>query len=116
MRASEAARNTAALIEGTVDKVKEGSDLVTKTAEAFSQVAGSTGKIRELVAEIAAASGEQAQGVDQINKARDGNEPRHPTDCSQRRGERQRRGRARRPVPRDEGGGRRTGGPDRRGS
>ena len=62
MRASEAARNTAALIEGTVDKVKEGSDLVTKTAEAFSQVAGSTGKIRELVAEIAAASGEQAQG------------------------------------------------------
>jgi methyl-accepting chemotaxis protein len=69
MRAAEAAKNTATLIEGTVDKVKEGSDLVNKTAAAFSQVAGSTGKVRELVAEIAAASGEQAQGVDQINKA-----------------------------------------------
>lgn len=69
MRAAEAAKNTATLIEGTVDKVKDGSDLVTRTAEAFSQVAGSTGKVKELVAEIAAASSEQAQGVDQINKA-----------------------------------------------
>jgi methyl-accepting chemotaxis protein len=69
MRAAEAAKNTASLIESTVDKVKEGSDLVSKTAEAFSQVAGSSGKVKELVAEIAAASGEQAQGVDQINKA-----------------------------------------------
>lgn len=69
MRAAEAAKNTASLIESTVTKVKDGSDLVTKTAEAFSQVAGSSGKVKELVAEIAAASGEQAQGVDQINKA-----------------------------------------------
>jgi methyl-accepting chemotaxis protein len=69
MRAAEAAKNTASLIEGTVDKVKDGSDLVLKTASAFSQVAGSTGKVKELVAEIAAASSEQAQGVDQINKA-----------------------------------------------
>ncbi len=69
MRAAEAAKNTANLIEGTVGKVKEGSELVDKTAEAFSQVTGSTGKVKELVAEISAASGEQAQGVDQINKA-----------------------------------------------
>jgi methyl-accepting chemotaxis protein len=69
MRAAEAAKNTATMIEGTVDKVKEGSSLVVKTAEAFSQVTGSTGKVKELVAEIAAASGEQAQGVDQINRA-----------------------------------------------
>ena len=32
-------------------------------------MAGSTGKVKGLVAEIAAASGEQAQGVEQINKA-----------------------------------------------
>ena len=69
MRAAEAAKNTASLIEGTVDKVRDGSDLVTKTAEAFSHVTGSTGKVKELVAEIAAASSEQAQGVEQINKA-----------------------------------------------
>ncbi|MGQ9687507.1 MAG: methyl-accepting chemotaxis protein [Desulfobaccales bacterium] len=58
MRAAEAAKNTATLIEGTVSKVKEGSDLMGKTAEVFSQVAGSTGKVKELVAEIAAASSE----------------------------------------------------------
>jgi methyl-accepting chemotaxis protein len=69
MRAADAAKNTAGLIEGTVGKVKEGSDLVGRTAEAFGQVAQGTGKVKDLVAEIAAASGEQAQGVDQINKA-----------------------------------------------
>jgi methyl-accepting chemotaxis protein len=69
MRAAEAAKNTANLIEGTVSKVKEGSEVVGKTAEAFTQVADSTTKVKELVAEIAAASNEQAAGVDQINKA-----------------------------------------------
>jgi methyl-accepting chemotaxis protein len=69
MRAAEAAKNTANLIEGTVDKVKEGSELVNKTGEAFGQVAASTVKSKELLGEIAAASNEQAQGVDQINKA-----------------------------------------------
>jgi methyl-accepting chemotaxis protein len=69
MRAAEAAKNTAALIEGTVTKVKAGSTLVEKTGEAFSQVSASTGKVKELVGEIAAASTEQAQGVEQINRA-----------------------------------------------
>jgi methyl-accepting chemotaxis protein len=69
MRAAEAAKNTANLIEGTVNRVKQGSDLVDKTATAFNQVAESTTKVKELVGEIAAASTEQAQGVDQINKA-----------------------------------------------
>jgi methyl-accepting chemotaxis protein len=68
MRAAEAAKNTATLIEGTVDKVNRGSDLVTKTAAAFAQVAGGTGKVKDLVAEISTGSGEQVQGVDQINK------------------------------------------------
>ena len=69
MRAAEAARNTADLIEGTVKKVKDGSELVTKTNEAFVQVAENAGKVGGLVAEIAAASNEQAQGIDQINTA-----------------------------------------------
>ena len=69
MRAAEAAKNTANLIEGTVSKVQEGYSLVNQTAAAFTQVAGSAGKVKELVAEIAAASSEQAQGVEQINKA-----------------------------------------------
>jgi len=69
MRAADAARNTAGLIEDTVKKVKEGSDLVVKTNEAFSHVADSTDKVGSLVGEISAASNEQAQGIDQINKA-----------------------------------------------
>jgi methyl-accepting chemotaxis protein len=69
MRAAEAARNTADLIEKTVTKIKAGATLVEKTGEAFSQVDTGTKKVKELVAEIAAASNEQAQGTDQINRA-----------------------------------------------
>ncbi|MBI9078033.1 MAG: methyl-accepting chemotaxis protein [Desulfatibacillum sp.] len=69
MRAAEAAKNTAALIEGTVKKVSDGRDLVDKTNQAFQEVASSAGKVGELVGEIAAASKEQAQGIDQVNKA-----------------------------------------------
>jgi len=69
IRAADAARNTAALIESNMAKIKDGSGLVVQTGEAFSLVTTSTVKVKELVAEIAAASMEQAQGVDQINKA-----------------------------------------------
>jgi methyl-accepting chemotaxis protein len=69
MRAAEAAKNTAGLIEGTVKKVKEGSELVERTNGAFSEVSKSASKVADLVSEIAAASSEQAQGIDQINKA-----------------------------------------------
>ncbi|MHB8066633.1 MAG: methyl-accepting chemotaxis protein [Desulfobaccales bacterium] len=69
MRAAEAAKNTTDMIEATTAKVHGGSELVGKTAEAFLQVASSTMKVKELVAEIAAASHEQAQGVEQINRA-----------------------------------------------
>ena len=69
MRAADAAKNTSVLIEGTVKKIKDGSNLVIKTNEAFAEVAVSSSKVGELVGEIAAASQEQAQGIDQINKA-----------------------------------------------
>jgi methyl-accepting chemotaxis protein len=69
MRAAEAAKNTANLIEGTVTKIQAGSALVDKTSQDFSQAAVSTGQAKDLVAEIAAASHEQAEGVDHINKA-----------------------------------------------
>jgi methyl-accepting chemotaxis protein len=69
MRAADAAKNTANLIEGTVKKIKNGSDIVTKTNEAFTKVATGAKKVGELVGEISAASSEQAQGIDQINKA-----------------------------------------------
>ncbi|MBI5593625.1 MAG: MCP four helix bundle domain-containing protein [Deltaproteobacteria bacterium] len=69
MRAAEAAKNTAALIEGTVKKVADGTVLVKTTNDAFKEVAGSAAKVGELVGEIAAASTEQAQGIEQVNVA-----------------------------------------------
>jgi methyl-accepting chemotaxis protein len=69
LRAAEAAKNTANLIEGTVKKVRDGSSLVSSTNEAFRQVTGSSARVSELVAGISAASDDQAEGIGQINTA-----------------------------------------------
>jgi methyl-accepting chemotaxis protein len=69
MRSAEAAKNTSGLIEGTIKSIKDGSGLVAGTNEDFSEVGRSVSKANELVGEIAAASNEQSQGIDQINKA-----------------------------------------------
>jgi methyl-accepting chemotaxis protein len=69
MRAAEAAKNTAELIEGTVKKAKAGSQIVTKSSETFQRVADNARRIAVLVGEIAAGSTEQTQGIDQINKS-----------------------------------------------
>lgn len=69
LRAAEAAKNTSALIEGTTKKVHDGSTLVERTNEEFSKVEQSAMKVAELVSEIAAASKEQAEGIDQTNVA-----------------------------------------------
>jgi len=69
MRAADAAKNTAVLIEGTVKKVNLGTDLVSTTNDAFRQVAGSTVKVGDLVSEISAASKEQSDGIEQVNIA-----------------------------------------------
>ena len=69
MRAAEAARNTAGLIEDTVNRIKGGTELVNKTNEAFSKAAQDSEKIGYIIDEIVAASKEQAQGIEQINMA-----------------------------------------------
>jgi methyl-accepting chemotaxis protein len=69
MRAAEAAKNTAALIEGTVAKVNTGAELVEKANDAFTEVMTRNGKVGELVGEIAQASIQQAEGIKQINLA-----------------------------------------------
>ncbi len=69
MRAAEAAKDTAHLIEGSVKQTQKGSELVGVTNKAFGEVAKSASKVGELVGEIAAASSEQARGIDQIAKA-----------------------------------------------
>ena len=69
MRAAEAAKNTANLIENTVKRVKDGSDLVSKTNEAFTQVAENSVKVGDLMGEVSASSEEQAEGINQIKNA-----------------------------------------------
>ncbi len=69
MRAAEAAKNTQALIEKTVDEIHTGSRLVEKTHEAFDVTLTHNKRVAQLIDEIAGASGEQAQGIEQINTA-----------------------------------------------
>ncbi len=69
MRAADAARETASLIEQTVGKVQEGSVLVEKTNLEFNRVAEGTGKVSVLITEISTAAREQTDGVNQINHA-----------------------------------------------
>ncbi|MBI5605360.1 MAG: CZB domain-containing protein [Deltaproteobacteria bacterium] len=69
LRAAEAAKNTAVMIDGTLKKVKSGSDIVLKTNQAFEMVSDRSRKVAELVGEISSASVEQSQGIDQITKA-----------------------------------------------
>jgi methyl-accepting chemotaxis protein len=68
-RAAEAARNTSTLIETTVKTVHEGAGLVERTNKEFNDVLISATKVEQLVGEIAAASREQAMGIEQVNKA-----------------------------------------------
>jgi methyl-accepting chemotaxis protein len=69
LRAAEAAKNTASLIEGSVKRIKDGSGLVDTTNVDFGEVAQYSEKIAHLVSEINAASTEQAKGIEQINIA-----------------------------------------------
>jgi methyl-accepting chemotaxis protein len=64
IRAAEAARNTATLIEGTVKKIQHSSGIVSRTSEAFSTLAQGAKKVGGLFEEISAASNEQAHGVE----------------------------------------------------
>ncbi len=68
-RTTEAARNTAGLLENTVSKVKDGASLIDKTGKEFYAMALNVSKTGEVIAEIAGAAREEAQGIDQISKA-----------------------------------------------
>jgi methyl-accepting chemotaxis protein len=69
MRSAEAAKNTSNLIEQSVNNSRNGVQICNEVKTALDEIVGSIGKTTDLVGEIAAASKEQAQGVDQINTA-----------------------------------------------
>ncbi|HKK00822.1 MAG TPA: bacteriohemerythrin [Desulfuromonadales bacterium] len=67
-RSAKAAKETAELIEGSVSKTQNGSQIADRTAKALSEIVVDVTKVTDLVAEIAAASNEQAQGISQVNQ------------------------------------------------
>jgi methyl-accepting chemotaxis protein len=69
LRAAEAARNTSELIEKTIKAVKTGNEMTISTQDAFQANAELSGKISQLVDEIASASDEQAHGIAQVSTA-----------------------------------------------
>ncbi len=69
LRSAEAAKTTAALIQGTMDKVNEGSALVSTTNQDFQRVSDSSEKVGELISNISESSNEQAAKIDQVNGA-----------------------------------------------
>jgi len=66
-RSATAAKQTAELIEGSIEKVNNSSVLVGKTAEVLHQIVNATMEVSQTVSEIVSASKEQAVGVQQVN-------------------------------------------------
>jgi methyl-accepting chemotaxis protein len=68
-RSATAAKEIKALIQDTVHKVGEGSNLVTQSGATLEEIVSAVKKVTDIVAEIAAASTEQSTGIEQVNKA-----------------------------------------------
>lgn len=73
-KSAEASKNTAALIEATVQSVQEGTDIANRTAESLERIVLSSEESASLVQDISKASQDQAasiaqvtQGIDQIS-------------------------------------------------
>jgi methyl-accepting chemotaxis protein len=68
-RSSQAAKDIKGLISSSTTQVKDGVDLVNKAGESLKEIVESIKRVSDIVADIAAASTEQATGLDQVNKA-----------------------------------------------
>lgn len=68
-RSAQAAKNTADMITESVKNAEHGVRISGEVASSFEAIAVSSKKVNDLIAEIAAASKEQSQGIDQLNNA-----------------------------------------------
>jgi len=68
-RSAQAAKETTAMIEGSIQKVDAGMKIANETAEALNGILSEVAKAAALVGDIAAASNEQAAAISQINQA-----------------------------------------------
>jgi methyl-accepting chemotaxis protein len=67
MRSAEAAKNTSSLIEQSVGNAKAGVSIADEVGKSLGEIVDCNTKVNGLIAEIAAASKEQATGVEQVN-------------------------------------------------
>ncbi len=67
-RSANAAKETTALIEGSMKKAENGTKIANETSGALNKIAEDITKAALLVADIAVASNEQAVGISQINQ------------------------------------------------
>ncbi|MCB0155071.1 MAG: MCP four helix bundle domain-containing protein [Anaerolineae bacterium] len=68
-RSAKAAKETAELIEDAGNRVQDGVEIAGETAESLNEIVQNVVKVKDLVAEIAAASEEQTKGLTQISSA-----------------------------------------------
>ena len=68
-RSSQAAKDIKDLITNSSSQVKDGVDLVNKAGAALTEIVTSIKSVADTVAQIAAASAEQATGLEQVNRA-----------------------------------------------
>ena len=68
-RSAEAAKEIKGLIGASVDKVEAGSKLVADAGQTMSEIVGSVQRVSDIIGEITAASGEQSDGIGQVNVA-----------------------------------------------
>jgi methyl-accepting chemotaxis protein len=68
-RSATAAKEIKALIQDSVRKVENGSELVNQSGRTLGEIVTAVHKVTDIVGEIAAASEEQAAGIDQITRA-----------------------------------------------
>ncbi|GHS96580.1 hypothetical protein FACS1894139_08280 [Planctomycetales bacterium] len=68
-RSAQAARDTTDLIEGTIARVKNGSDIAGLLEKSFKQIEEGSQQVSGLIQQITSATNEQATGMEQINSA-----------------------------------------------
>ncbi|MFX4262284.1 methyl-accepting chemotaxis protein [Pelotomaculum propionicicum] len=67
-RSAKAAKETAEMIEGSIKKTEIGTKIAEDTSKALEEIVMGSAKVTDLISEIASASKEQAQGIEQINE------------------------------------------------
>ncbi|NOQ16513.1 MAG: PAS domain-containing protein [Methyloprofundus sp.] len=68
-RSATAARESKELIQTSIQRVRSGTEFVNETGTALNEIVGGVKKVGDIISEIAAASIEQSQGIEQVNQA-----------------------------------------------